>query len=489
MPYGDPYSNINQIVGQGYAQDASIRGQGIDQASALTRHFMDAFMRQRQMDLENKRMEQMAAHQQAQDAAVQARQRGVDMNNLYNKWNTSGTEDQADQFNTIASTMGLPSPVPAQRFRPAQSAFTGGVDDPTAPSNQADLGNGESVQLAPGNTTATPPTPIPRQGILLALAQKKEQDRASHYATMDPAKLALMQSQVKENLAKAGITEQQSSNYAEKFQAEMDNLASLGQFRTDSIASRNSAIAQKGMGANAADGLSPEALKMMSEVYRKTGQLPSFGMGTAAVALKKAVIDFTAKNATENGGELPDLASAQASFKANQGSLGSMQKMYDAVNTFEQTAGANLDRYINLAKKRVDTGFTPLNSLLRGGARMTGDPDQAAADAAQKIALIEIAKVLTNPNLTGQLSDSARNEVAGFDPSNATMEQTLHVAQLIRNDMGARMNYFQSTLGGIKDRIAGPGQSNPSSGASSMQEGTISNSGKYIWTNGAWNPR
>lgn len=73
MPYGDPYSNINSIVGQGYAQDASIRGQGIDQASALTQHFMDAFMRQRQMDLENKRMAQMQAHQQAQDTINQQR--------------------------------------------------------------------------------------------------------------------------------------------------------------------------------------------------------------------------------------------------------------------------------------------------------------------------------------------------------------------------------------------------------------------------------
>ncbi len=42
--------------------------------------------------------------------------------------------------------------------------------------------------------------------------------------------------------------------------------------------------------------------------------------------------------------------------------------------------------------------------------------------------LPEIARIITNPNLTGVLSDSARQEVSQFNPETATLGQTVKVA-------------------------------------------------------------
>lgn len=104
MPYGDPYSNINQIVGQGYAQDASIRGQGIDQASALTQHFIDAFtkaqqtaydrkMQEAQLAWQQKKFDEQQVYNQGRDAMNDSRYRDIAQQNSEDR--QAANEDRA----------------------------------------------------------------------------------------------------------------------------------------------------------------------------------------------------------------------------------------------------------------------------------------------------------------------------------------------------------------------------------------------------------
>jgi hypothetical protein len=85
----------------------------------------------------------------------------------------------------------------------------------------------------------------------------------------------------------------------------------------------------------------------------------------------------------------------------------------------------------------------------------------AAINAARQVALTEISKVVNNPNLTGSLSDSAREEVLGLIPENATFGQILHVAKVLQKDMSQRPANMQKQIDRIRFEMSHPGESAP----------------------------
>src|ERR1700676_1548087 len=114
---------------------------------------------------------------------------------------------------------------------------------------------------------------------------------------------------------------------------------------------------QTGAGAPAASvakqfGMTPEAFDQQAEKYNSTGVLPQVGRGGNGQALQRAIMN--------RAGELhpgATLAANSAEYKANQSSLTNIQKTFDNVTAFENTAGKNLDVFLGEAKKAIDTGL------------------------------------------------------------------------------------------------------------------------------------
>ena len=149
-----------------------------------------------------------------------------------------------------------------------------------------------------------------------------------------------------------------------------------------------------------------------------------------------------------------DIGSEQAAYNANKASLTGLVKNRDAVSAFENTANKNLDLLIQQGQKVVDSGSPWINSPLRNvDAKLLGGTEVPAYNAARQVAINEIAKVTSNPGLTGQLSDSARHEVEGFNPANATFAQTLKVAKVLRQDMANRHQAYNEQIDDISKRI------------------------------------
>jgi hypothetical protein len=201
---------------------------------------------------------------------------------------------------------------------------------------------------------------------------------------------------------------------------------------------------------NATDvtALSPAGLDAAALNYAKTGVLPPLGMGDKNT--RKLIINRAAEM-------MPglDIASARADYAANTDSLKTMQKQRDAIGAFEQTAMKNIDIFLDAAGKVVDTGSPLANSLARQvTGKMLGSPDQAAYDAARQVAVNEIAKIVSNPTLSGTLSDSARHEVEAFNPATATLQQSVAVMRLLKRDMGNRTSALDDGIAGIKSRIS-----------------------------------
>lgn len=204
-------------------------------------------------------------------------------------------------------------------------------------------------------------------------------------------------------------------------------------------------------GEGAVPKLTPEGKDAVALNFAKTGQLPPMGYGKAAVELRTEIIN----RAAEMNPNL-DLASNRADYKANQGALSQLQKQRDAIGAFEQTAQKNIDLFLTQAGKVVDTGSPLANKLVRQvTGQMLGSPDQAAYNAARQVAINEIAKITTNPNLSGQLSDTARKEVEAFNPGSATLKQSVSVMRLLKQDMQNRTIALDDQISAIKGRISG----------------------------------
>ena len=200
------------------------------------------------------------------------------------------------------------------------------------------------------------------------------------------------------------------------------------------------------MARNQPNMLSPEAVNMAAEMYRKTGQLPAMGMGNPMA--RKQILDAAAQMGPV------DLATEASAYGANKSSLQALTKQRDAVGAFENTAGKNLDLFLNQAGKVVDTGSPWINAPLRSVAQgALGSADLAAYNTARQVAVNEIAKVVSNPGLSGQLSDTARKEVADFNPQSATLAQTYRVAQVLRQDMANRHQAYNDQIADITARI------------------------------------
>ena len=220
--------------------------------------------------------------------------------------------------------------------------------------------------------------------------------------------------------------------------------------------------AARAAGSQAADitHLTPSGLDMAALNYRKTGVMPPLGMGDRST--RQQIINRASEltpadmQRIEAGGA--DLAMNRADYKADSGSLTKLTAQRNAITSFENTAKKNIDVFLTTAGKVVDTGSPMANSLARAvSGKMLGSPDQAAYDAARQVAINEVAKIITNPNLAGTLSDAARHEVEAFNPANATLKQSVQVMRLLKQDMDNRTRSLDDQIKEIRGRIGSPG--------------------------------
>ena len=236
--------------------------------------------------------------------------------------------------------------------------------------------------------------------------------------------------------------------------------------------------------------LTPAGIDMAALHYRTTGIMPALGMGDKTT--RQRIINRAAELTPEDvqrvsaGG---NIAANKAEFRADSGSLAAMQKQRDAITSFEQTASKNIDIFLETAGKVVDTGSPLANRAARAvSGQLLGSPNVAAYNTARQVAINEVAKIISNPNMAGVLSDSARKEVEAFNPESATLAQTVAVMRILKRDMANRTAALDDTLAATRARLnqtpaqqtppARAGGAGPVGGAPSYQDYLRSRGGK-----------
>lgn len=168
----------------------------------------------------------------------------------------------------------------------------------------------------------------------------------------------------------------------------------------------------------------------------------------------KLITNAQAEIMKELGISPNDVISGQAGVKADTASLVKQTAQYDAVTAFEKNAIRNGETLVKLADKVDSTGIPVVERWLRAGKKaIAGDTDVAAFNAQIQVYRTEAARILTNPNLTGVLSDNARHEVEGFLSGNDSAPQIRNVVKLLTSDFENRRTTLEQQIQDTRKRL------------------------------------
>jgi hypothetical protein len=189
------------------------------------------------------------------------------------------------------------------------------------------------------------------------------------------------------------------------------------------------------------------ALDQAAERYSSTGELPqgfSRSPGTTAAIIKRSAELHPDQNVAAN----------KATFGADTASLKKLQTNFDQVSAFENTAGKNLDLFLDKLGKIPDLGVKFANVPMRLiNDKMIGTDNYQAMKAAQQVASAEAAKVLSSANASGVLSDSQKKEAEDMLSGNLSYSAAKAVVGTLKQDFANRHVSYQDDINAIKTRL------------------------------------
>lgn len=208
-------------------------------------------------------------------------------------------------------------------------------------------------------------------------------------------------------------------------------------------------------GAGGDSGLSPLGIQYLSAFVQLNGRMP-IGMSRNNPAAW-AVMNNLAEEAQAAGMSPQDWAAAGPLTQQKLGAYGQLYKMRNAVESFGEMLKLNGSILKKLSEKVDRSGSPYVNrSVLWLKQNAVNDPDVSEYLAQVEIFLPEVARVLNNPNLAGQLTDSAREEmrlaITGALPPKALAQ----VIDRVSSDADNRLGTLDAQLEKIKHEIRNP---------------------------------
>ena len=138
------------------------------------------------------------------------------------------------------------------------------------------------------------------------------------------------------------------------------------------------------------------------------------------------------------------VADVKAGYKADTAALTANTKALAAIEPFKKMLDTNIDIAKNLSKKVISTNSAYANKSLNWIKQNAGDnPDTAEFLAQMRFVETEAARVLNNPNLTGQLTDSARREMESVVSGNLPINSLDRVLARIKSDGDNRVKALE----------------------------------------------
>lgn len=199
--------------------------------------------------------------------------------------------------------------------------------------------------------------------------------------------------------------------------------------------------------------MTPNGLHQAALTYIATGQMPPTGRGSDAIAVaqREAINSKVGAIAASAGMDVPAL---RAFYKTNQASLTQQQKAADAVQGFMATADKNAELLKATLKKIPDLGIPVFNKPLRAFTKsVEGDQNLSKFATYLQSVQNEYARIISQPNLSGQLTDSARHEAEALIDPKATVPQIVASIEALQQEGTNRMVSIGEQIQRIQQRM------------------------------------
>ena len=135
----------------------------------------------------------------------------------------------------------------------------------------------------------------------------------------------------------------------------------------------------------------------------------------------------------------------KAGFKATTSALTQNEKDLAAIRPYKNMLDTNIDIAKGLSKKVISTSSAYANKSLNWLKQNAGDnPDTAEFLAQMRFVETEAARVLNNPRLSGQLTDSARKEMESVVSGNLPINSLDRVLARIKADGDNRVKSLEA---------------------------------------------
>jgi hypothetical protein len=195
--------------------------------------------------------------------------------------------------------------------------------------------------------------------------------------------------------------------------------------------------------------LTPAGLDAAAIMYAKTGQLPAMGMSRASAGVRGTIINRAASMFPNL-----DVAANKGDYSTNVQALSGMKKIQAGARAYQSTVTKNADVLLETMKKIPDTGSPLFNQPIRALSRkVLGKEELAAFDAARQVVMPEFARLLNNPNLTGQLTDEAREEIERIVSGNYSLKQMAAALRTLKRDSRIRIKSYDDAITSLSGQL------------------------------------
>ena len=200
-------------------------------------------------------------------------------------------------------------------------------------------------------------------------------------------------------------------------------------------------------------GLTPNGLYQQAITFIDTNQAISRGRSGSPLAVaSKAAIEAKAGAIAAKAGM--DISEFRAVYAANKDALKKLTANQATVSSFINTADKNADRLLTILDKIPNSNVTVLNSIMRGSSqKLGGNVDMAEFNVYLKSVKDEYARIVTQPNLTGVLTDRARQEASLLLDPDATVDQIKRSLQALKAEGQNRVTSLADAVSSLRSSM------------------------------------
>lgn len=203
-------------------------------------------------------------------------------------------------------------------------------------------------------------------------------------------------------------------------------------------------------------GLSQDALDNGAAFLILNGRLP-MGLSRQGPEAMQAIQNRAAEMTKKAGLTPEEFAAAGPLTRQKLGAYLQLEKNRNAIQAYEAMLGLNIDILKELSGKVSRTGSPYVNRpVLWLQQNATGDADVAEYLFQVQTVSTEIARVLNNPNLTGQLTDTARKELQSVVRGELNPQQMDRVLARAKVDASNRSKSFDTQADKLIKEIKDP---------------------------------